>query len=293
MSIKAMNWAWAQKGLKPAQKLVLMKLADHSNDDGVCWPGKGSLSEDCAVSKRTLDGIMQYLVETKRIVIERRRDDSNPRHNYTNVYYLQIEQQELIPSANIALGQKLHQCKNSKGVVQKTAVGSAEIAPEPKSNLIDQPPAAARGRAREAAAIDYANWQPDRPILERIRQDNPDITDAFIESERLEFVTWAEDHEFQPRHLRTKFIAQVRRHWPQALQREGNRGPLRKIALDIREVPLNQLQAWSLARDGPRANPGESEDDYRKRIVETLSKRERNEPVNAAAEAIARGVTLQ
>ena len=142
-------------------------------------------------------------------------------------------------------------------------------------------------RAREpAAAIDYANWQPDATILARIRMSDPDVTDAFIETERLEFVTFAEDNHIRENLLRTKFSSQVRRHWRESLRREGNRGPLRQAASDIRNVPVGGLEAWSRARDGPRPNPGESAEDYRSRITTTLTQRERSEHTTPAIDRL-------
>lgn len=50
MSVKASTWAW-QMPLKGNEKLVLLALADHANDEGKCWPHIEKLSEKCGISR--------------------------------------------------------------------------------------------------------------------------------------------------------------------------------------------------------------------------------------------------
>src|SRR3990167_8098730 len=53
MSLKAMVWAWAQP-IEARDKLVLMALADHADDDGVCWPGIKGVAEKNRISVRAV-----------------------------------------------------------------------------------------------------------------------------------------------------------------------------------------------------------------------------------------------
>ena len=48
-----MAWAWKQD-VSPTDKLVLLALADHSDDDGQCWPGTAGISRKCHISQRTV-----------------------------------------------------------------------------------------------------------------------------------------------------------------------------------------------------------------------------------------------
>lgn len=48
-----MTWAWEQM-LKPGTKLVLVALADHADNDGVCWPGQASIAEKCGLTRQTV-----------------------------------------------------------------------------------------------------------------------------------------------------------------------------------------------------------------------------------------------
>lgn len=40
--------------VKPAVKLVALVLADHANDDGLCWPSYARIAERTGVDKRTV-----------------------------------------------------------------------------------------------------------------------------------------------------------------------------------------------------------------------------------------------
>jgi hypothetical protein len=53
VSVKAMAWAWEQP-VGGSEKLVLLRLADHANDDGLCWPSQDTMHVKCGVSERTV-----------------------------------------------------------------------------------------------------------------------------------------------------------------------------------------------------------------------------------------------
>lgn len=53
MSIALMATAW-KLDVDPAAKLVLLALADWSNDDGYCWPSIRQLCLKCSISERTV-----------------------------------------------------------------------------------------------------------------------------------------------------------------------------------------------------------------------------------------------
>jgi hypothetical protein len=49
-----MIWANAQRGLRPATKLLLIQLADHHNPVYGCFPGQKLLSDECEMSERSV-----------------------------------------------------------------------------------------------------------------------------------------------------------------------------------------------------------------------------------------------
>lgn len=53
MSVRAMAWAWEQE-LPEGEKLLLMAVADHADDSGICWPGQENLGKKIGRSERTV-----------------------------------------------------------------------------------------------------------------------------------------------------------------------------------------------------------------------------------------------
>ena len=61
MSIAATAWAWSVRGLKPAEKLVLLSLADCDNPARGCFPSHAFLSEAVGISPASVDRHLKRL----------------------------------------------------------------------------------------------------------------------------------------------------------------------------------------------------------------------------------------
>lgn len=84
MSLKVMAWAWEQATASSGEKLVLLALADHANDDGQCWPGMERIGQKCGMGKRQVSNHVQRLIEAGLLGTTRRcRDD----HKYSTYLY--------------------------------------------------------------------------------------------------------------------------------------------------------------------------------------------------------------
>jgi DNA primase len=293
MSVKAMAWAWDAAEayeLDTYQAIVLLRLADHANDQGSCWPGKDSLASKCRCSLRKVDAVILQLESMGLLHVDHR---SSGGRSMTNLYALNLNQAPLIPpskSENPAQRAGAHsmQARTAEQETPHTTTENpAQRAPEPSYNhkrTVEQ-----RAGARATAAdFDYENWRPDETLLNRIRLSDRDVTVEFIEKERLEFITFAEGNHIPERNLRAKFQSQVHRNWIKARSRETNTGPLQKaMPADLKNVPKDQLEAWSLARDGPRPETGETYDEYRNRIAVHLKNREQDGTISYLQSAAA------
>jgi len=91
MSHVATNWAFAQRGLKPAEKLVLLCLADrHNPDHGGCWPSQERLRLDAEVSRSQLNVHLQSLA-SRGLIRREQRFDQNTNRKKTTFYVLGFE----------------------------------------------------------------------------------------------------------------------------------------------------------------------------------------------------------
>ena len=88
MSIKVMNNVWQHSPQKGSKLLLLLALADHCNDDGVCWPSHSHLAEKIRMSSRQTKRLMSQLEEEHEIESKRRFTNGG---RQTSNYYLLAE----------------------------------------------------------------------------------------------------------------------------------------------------------------------------------------------------------
>ena len=107
----------------PARKLVLLKLADNANDDGVCFPSYQYIADKCEMSKRSaishIDDLIKMGLVTKKA--RRNKDGSS-----TNLYLLHLtndSEKSALGGEKFALGSE-----NSALGGEKFALGSENSA---------------------------------------------------------------------------------------------------------------------------------------------------------------------
>lgn len=72
MSNVALTWAWGQTVSDPSAKLLLIKIADQANDDGICWPSRRTMGRDCGLTPKSISRLIHVLVENGVIEVEAR-----------------------------------------------------------------------------------------------------------------------------------------------------------------------------------------------------------------------------
>ncbi len=87
MSNLAEAWAWKQD-IPLTTKGVLLALADHSDDEGICWPGVKGLAQKCRISQVTIRYHIRVLRNMGLISAEKRvRTDGT---QTSNLYHLHV-----------------------------------------------------------------------------------------------------------------------------------------------------------------------------------------------------------
>lgn len=69
MSIRLLSAAW-DLDIGSTEKMVLMCLCDHANDDGVCWPSVARIVRKTSKSERTVQTALKWLRENGFFVID-------------------------------------------------------------------------------------------------------------------------------------------------------------------------------------------------------------------------------
>lgn len=72
------------------RKMVLLKLADQANDDGLCWPSYQTIAEACEISRRSVIRHIQKLEEDGYLTITKTYDKANQK-NFSNRYNLTLD----------------------------------------------------------------------------------------------------------------------------------------------------------------------------------------------------------
>jgi len=79
VSIKLMSEVWASSPAAGTGLLVHLALADHANDDGVCWPSQETLAQKARCSVRHVRNVIHLLESQGYVTIEKA---SNGRDNH-------------------------------------------------------------------------------------------------------------------------------------------------------------------------------------------------------------------
>lgn len=87
MSVSTMAWAWKQK-CSPTEKLILLALADHANDDGRCWPGMEHIAEKTGFTRRSVINSVRALQEKGILGVTKRASGGFKK---SNLYTLLVD----------------------------------------------------------------------------------------------------------------------------------------------------------------------------------------------------------
>ena len=98
MSHVATNWAFQQRGLKPATWRVLMCLADRHNPDHGCFPMQKTLAADCEMSRSSLNTHLDILESRGLIRRETSIDEATKQQRPTR-YFLAFEGAEAVSNS--------------------------------------------------------------------------------------------------------------------------------------------------------------------------------------------------
>lgn len=94
MSVRASTWAWErgrEQGLNQGQILTLVKVADHADNDGVCWPGEKHLAEYTSQGETTVRGHLKQL-EGMDLLHRERRTSEKGRGRARDHIHLHLDQ---------------------------------------------------------------------------------------------------------------------------------------------------------------------------------------------------------
>lgn len=187
MSLRATAWAWTVP-VQPTAKLVLVALADHADEVGLCWPSVARLRTYTGLSERAIRGALRDL-ETAGVIITDAREGHVSRYRLTISGGVPPRQEmpglgENTPAPNAGVvsdtpaadaGEGGSTCR---GGGQEMPGTPAADAPEPSRTVIE--PSGNRQSARGARLP--ADWWPasaDQTFARDLGLDPVIIADSF------------------------------------------------------------------------------------------------------------------
>ena len=90
MANKVLSHVWEHSKQKGSALLMLIAMADQSNDHGVCFPATDTLAKKCRVTRRQAQRLVDQLEASGEIIIYNRQDPSHEKHFYSNVYVIKM-----------------------------------------------------------------------------------------------------------------------------------------------------------------------------------------------------------
>lgn len=154
MSIRIMSAVFDSKTLKPTERLVMLALADHADDEGKCYPSIDRLKDRTGLSERAVQMNVRKLVDEGYLRVQIGGGKGN-----ANLYFV---------SPNPAYAAPRTKCTPAPDAPQTPHMlrpNPAPDAPEPSGTTIEPSiEVAPRARRRPEVPIP-ANWVPsDRNI---------------------------------------------------------------------------------------------------------------------------------
>lgn len=96
MSSRVQGFVWdacAANGITGAKLLIMVRLADYSNDEGISYPGVESISRQLGLAESTVYGALAQLEKAGWV---RRKNRRNGNRRTSNLYFLNVERLECL-----------------------------------------------------------------------------------------------------------------------------------------------------------------------------------------------------
>ncbi|WP_283419223.1 helix-turn-helix domain-containing protein [Sphingopyxis sp. Geo48] len=158
MSIRLLSAAW-DLDIGSTEKMVLMCLCDHANDDGICWPSVARIVRKTSKSERTVQSALKWLRDNEYFRID-------GYHGATPKYVL--DPRKICTPAEIAPPQKLRRTP------AKSAPKPSGTPIPPVSANADTPPAANDDVLKPEHVVEAWNETASRVGLSKVVR----LTDA-------------------------------------------------------------------------------------------------------------------
>jgi len=126
MSAKLVGWALEQQGLELQEKLLLVVLADHFNDqEGAAWPSQERIAKIMNISDRQVRRIQVELINKGYLEVTKR-------HGQSNIYKMVVPDMDvLVPRTPTSYTPDTAVLHNSYRTLKERSIGHLKSTPIP------------------------------------------------------------------------------------------------------------------------------------------------------------------
>lgn len=183
MSTFAITQVWPLQ-LLPAQKLVLLALADYADERGRCFPGQAKLAERACIDARSVRRHIAALEKNNFIEVERTRDPATNRWRVNRYLLRFLSEEPRPPRAREPEDTKSYGAGGHPEDTHRTPV-SAEPSGVTLQGSEDTPRYAARACAEDQSPQTREEWQQTlialgMPEGVAVNPNNPSVFDKWV-----------------------------------------------------------------------------------------------------------------
>lgn len=205
MSIRTMSKVWESSQHSGSNLLMLLAVADFSDDDGVAFPAVQKLAKKCRMSKRNAQDRLRELSESGELTILK---NQGPPPKYPNLFKVNLDALGVKPTAPVQPTSPVqysvergaaHCMAGVKPTAPKPSVNHQEPSTEPSATPMASFPE--QGAKKKTSPISLANWLKDCEAsgVTPIPEDDPVFEFAESAGISLDLISLAWS-EFKVRH---------------------------------------------------------------------------------------------
>ncbi|POY44952.1 helix-turn-helix domain-containing protein [Avibacterium paragallinarum] len=256
MSLLLMAKAMEIKVGNPLRKLVLLKLADNANDDGICFPSYQYIADVCEISKASARTHIEALIQMGFISKKARKNKDG---SSSNLYILHLDKGMPADSTGM-LGDGIGMPADSIGGM----LGASTITSHSINQSINLPSSSEKnsdgGESKKSRFkfsdddMTAAQW-----IFGLVQKLNPDVKPPSFDSwaneirlmrerdkrthrEICGLFQWANQDLFWKTNILSP--AKLREKWDQLTVKKNNAKPQRKTASELNAIEWNTEEGW-------------------------------------------------
>ncbi len=256
MSLLLMAKAMEIKVGNPLRKLVLLKLADNANDDGICFPSYQYIADVCEISKASARTHIEALIQMGFISKKARKNKDG---SSSNLYILHLDKGMPadstgmlgdgigmpadsiggMPGASTITSHSINQSINHTSSSEKISDGS--VGKKSRFKFSDDDMTAAQWIFGLILKLNpntktpsFENWANEiRLMRERDKRTHREICGLF---------QWANQDSFWKTNILSP--AKLREKWDQLTVKKNNSKPQRKTASELNAIEWNTEEGW-------------------------------------------------